>query len=60
MTKYKEFETWALKHGWFFIKQSNDFYYWVSPVGLGFTVIVDGDKITAHNSSFDCDVRQAR
>jgi hypothetical protein len=60
MNKYKDFETWALKHGWFFIKQSYDFYYWLSPVGLGFTVIINDDTIEAHNSSFNCDVKVAR
>jgi hypothetical protein len=51
--KYKEFETWAKEHGWFFANQRNlkheTQYNWLSPLGLCFIIAVDGDKIKVYN-----------
>jgi hypothetical protein len=58
--KYKDFETWALKNGWYFLNNTGKLYNWVSPTGFGFTIIVDGENCTAHNTPFSCDIRVAR
>lgn len=34
MTKYEEFETWAMQKGWFKVKESPQaMHWWVAPTG---------------------------
>jgi hypothetical protein len=48
--KYKDFENWALKNNWFFVDSAGDkYFHWISPAGLKFTIITNGDNVTAHN-----------
>jgi hypothetical protein len=53
MTKYKEFKTWALKNGWFFLKEYNGYYWWFSPIGLSFYMKVVGDDVQVFNTCIE-------